>query len=413
MDKEGHVNFRAAAPDGPSKHDFHPAADGQLGGILKLYRDWRAGGDDAWMLGLLPLAKRSLDYCVQRWDPKGQGLVSEPHHNTYDIEFWGPESMCTSIYIGALWAMAAMLDHAGRRGEAGRYRGLARQGLAGMERELFNGEYYQQKVMWKELKDQSFARRMARVGRLSSAEDLLLKREGPKYQYGTGCLSDGIIGAWMSGLYGVGAPFDDRRVKSMLEAIFRHNFRRDLSGHANTQRPGYAMGREAGLLLCSWPRGGKPTLPFVYSDEVWTGIEYQVAAHCLQHGLVRQASEIVAAARSRYEGRTRNPFNEYECGSYYARAMASYALLPAFAGFRYDAVAKELFLSPATSRRPFTAFFSTALGWGTLILGSRDLSVILEEGSLDLRKVTLAGHLVRLPRPCRARAGREFKLALQ
>ena len=116
--------------------------------------------------------------------------------------------------------------------------------------------------------------------------------------------------------------------------------------HANPQRPSYAMGSEGGLLLCSWPRGGKPLLPFVYSDEVWTGIEYQVAAHLLMLGEVEKGLEIVRVCRARYDGVRRNPFNEYECGHWYARALSSYALLEAFSGVRYDAVDRALRVRP-------------------------------------------------------------------
>ena len=174
----------------------------------------------------------------------------------------------------------------------------------------------------------------------------LLKHEGPKYQYGTGCLSDSVIGVWMARIYGIDVPLKPANVHSNLRAIFRHNFKTDLSQHANAQRPGYAMGNEPGLLLCSWPRGDKPTLPFVYSDEVWTGIEYQVASHLIHEGLVEEGLTIVKAARRRYDGRTRNPWNEYECGNWYARAMSSYALLGALSGFRYSAVEKTVWFRP-------------------------------------------------------------------
>ena len=74
-------------------------------------------------------------------------------------------------------------------------------------------------------------------------------------------------------------------VRSAIAAVYRHNFRADLTAHHSVQRT-YALGDEAGLVLCSWPRGGRPRIPFVYSDEVWTGIEYQVAAHLIYEGLV-------------------------------------------------------------------------------------------------------------------------------
>lgn len=217
----------------------------------------------------------------------------------------------------------------------------------------------------------------------------LLKREGPKYQYGSGCLSDGVIGAWMARIYGIETPLSRQNLRSTLQAIFKHNFKTDLSEHANAQRPGYAMGREPGLLLCSWPRGGKPTLPFVYSDEVWTGIEYQVASHLIQEGFVTEGLTIVKALRSRYDGKTRNPWNEYECGNYYARAMASYSLLGALAGFRYSAVEKTLWFSPRLQVRPFKCFFSTASAFGSIEIGQESISVGVIEGELRIEKLVL------------------------
>jgi hypothetical protein len=149
------------------------------------------------------------------------------------------------------------------------------------------------------------------------------------------------------------------------------------------------MGHEPGLLLCTWPQGGKPTLPFVYSDEVWTGIEYQVASHLIAEGFVKEGLTIVKALRSRYDGRVRNPWNEYECGNYYARAMASYALLGALAGFRYSAVQRTLWFGPQLSVRPFRTFFSTASGFGAIVLDSRSLRIQLIEGELALEKLVL------------------------
>ena len=105
------------------------------------------------------------------------------------------------------------------------------------------------------------------------------------------------------------------------------------------------------MLLCTWPKGGELSLPFVYSNEVWTGIEYQVASHLMRMGRVQEGLEIVRACRDRYDGRVRNPFNEYECGHWYARAMSSYALLFGLSGARYDAVEKVLYLEPQPQRR--------------------------------------------------------------
>ena len=118
----------------------------------------------------------------------------------------------------------------------------------------------------------------------------------------------------------------------------------DLSDHVNPQRPGYAMGTDGGLLLCTWPEEDQPSLPFVYSNEVWTGIEYQVASHLIMMGMVEEGLDIVRTCRKRYDGKTRNPFNEYECGHWYARALSSYGLLQGLTGIRYDAVEDILYI---------------------------------------------------------------------
>lgn len=384
MDTKGHINFRSALPDGETSHDYHAASDGQLGGIMKLWREWQICGDIEWLKKLYPLAKRSLDYCIAAWDPDHKGALFEPHHNTYDIEFWGPDGMCTSIYIGALCAFAELAQAVGDD-SANEYADLAKKSAEYMDSTLFNGEYYEQHVQWEGLHDQSFSEFMK-----SDANDevsLLLKKEGPKYQYGIGCISDGVIGAWMARMYGIENPLDKEKVKEHLKAIFRYNFKEDLSEHACLQRPGYALGHESGLLLCTWPRGSKPTLPFVYSDEVWTGIEYQVAAHCIAEGLIEEGTKIVEAVRSRFDGRIRNPFNEYECGNYYARALASYALLQAYTGFHYSAVTNTLQIKRSDERR--TTFFSTESAFGTITVNGNEVNIHCLEGLLEPEKIEL------------------------
>jgi uncharacterized protein (DUF608 family) len=365
QDERGHQVFRTALPIRPQVHNFHAAADGQLGGIMKVYRDWRISGDTGWVRGLWPRVRASLDYCMATWDPDHKGWLEEPHHNTYDIEFWGPDGMCSSFYLGALRAAVTMGRALGD--DVAAYEQVLERGLARVESELFNGEYFIQKVELANLKAATAADRDNLLGlqNYSPEARALLEKEGPKYQYGSGCLSDGVLGSWMAMVCGVGQVLDAARVTSHLRSVYRHNLKHDLSAHANPQRPSYANGREGGLLLCTWPRGGALSLPFVYSDEVWTGIEYQVASHLILMGLVREGLDIVRTCRDRYDGRIRNPFDEYECGHWYARALSSYALLQSLSGARYDAVDKVLHLEPRIAG-DFRAFISTATGYGTV-----------------------------------------------
>jgi len=365
QDERGHQNFRTSLPIRPSVHNFHSAADGQLGGIMKVYREWRISGDTDWLRRLWPRIKQSLAYCIDEWDPNHEGVLREPHHNTYDIEFWGPDGMCTNFYLGGLSAAIVMAEELGD--DASLYNLLLKKGKHYMENRLFNGAYFNQQVEWENLNTPNPREGTTKQWNTAYSPEALalLEKEGPKYQYGSGCLSDGVLGVWLAEMCGVKSFLDEKKVESHLLSVFKHNFKTDLSEHANPQRPGYALGREAGLLLCSWPKGNMPSLPFVYSNEVWTGIEYQAAGHLMLLGHIEKGLAIVRAARSRYDGKIRNPFDEYECGHWYARALSSFGLLTALTGVSYDNVKKTLNISPRI-RGDFRSFLSTASGYGTV-----------------------------------------------
>jgi uncharacterized protein (DUF608 family) len=384
QDDHGHQEFRSALPIQPVAHTFHAAADGQLGGILKVYRDWRISGDTPWLRRLWPKVKTSLNYCIQQWDPDHKGWLEEPHHNTYDIEFWGPDGMCTSFYLGAL--RAAVLMGQALADDVAQYTAILEKGVGRMEQQLFDGEYFIQKIEWKNLRAPSPVEVKGLNANYSPEARQLLEKEGPKYQYGTGCLADGVLGVWMALVCGVGQVVDAQKVTSHLQAVYKYNLKHDLSAHANPQRPSYACGAEGGLLICTWPKGGELSLPFVYSNEVWTGIEYQVASHLMMMGRVDEGLDIVRTCRDRYDGRVRNPFNEYECGHWYARAMSSYALLQSLSGARYDAVEKKLYLQP-NIRGDFRCFLSTATGYGTVGMKDGKPFVEVKSGSIEIKKM--------------------------
>ncbi len=364
QDKDGHQTFRSALPIRPVATTFYAASDGQLGGIMKVYRDWRIADNDEWLRKIYPKVVESLDYCIKTWDPRLTGTLEEPHHNTYDIEFWGADGMCTSFYLGALKAISAMGDYLGE--DVQKYRSLYDKGRIAMETELYDGEYFFQKIKWEGLNAPDPVKASATAFNTSYSEEALqlLRKEGPKYQYGKGCLSDGVLGAWMAEVCGLNNIIDSEKVVSHLNSVFKYNFKKDLSDHSNPQRPSYALGNEGGLLLCTWPKGEMLSLPFVYSNEVWTGIEYQVASHLMFMGESEKGLEIVRTCRDRYDGRIRNPFDEYECGHWYARAMSSYAMLQGLTGVRYDAVTQELLID--YGRGDFTSFISTDTGFGNV-----------------------------------------------
>ena len=386
---EGHQAFRSALPIRPKIHDFYAASDGQLGGIMKVYREWRISGDSQWLKELFPRVKASMDYCINTWDPRHKGILEEPHHNTYDIEFWGPDGMCTSFYLGALLSVSQMGEFL--KEDVSTYQTLLKSGKTFMQDSLYNGEYFYQKIHWQGLKAPNPIEMSKNMWNSNYSEEaqVLLKKEGPKYQYGKGCLSDGVLGFWLARMCGLENPMDSSLIKSHLDAVYKYNLKHDLTNHVNPQRPSYALGKEGGLLLCTWPKGGKLSLPFVYSNEVWTGIEYQVASHLILMGEVAKGLDIVRTCRNRYDGQVRNPFDEYECGHWYARAMSSYGLLQGLTGVRYDAVDHILYIDSKIG--DFESFISAETGFGNVSLKKGKASLNMVYGNLDVKKVIVSG----------------------
>lgn len=396
QNEQGHQTFRATLPIKNPDHGFYAAADGQLGGIMKVYREWRISGDTPWMKSIFPKVKQSLDFCITTWDPKHKGVVEEPHHNTYDIEFWGPEGMCTSFYLGALTSFIQMGETIGE--DVSSYKELFSKGKSYMENELYDGEYFIQQIKWKGLEANDPVKVASKgINNQGYSPEALtiLEKEGPKYQYGNGCLSDGVLGCWIAKMAGLPDFIDQHKVKSHLEAVYKYNFKTDLREHVNPQRPSYALGNEGGLLLCTWPKGSELSLPFVYSNEVWTGIEYQVASHLMLMGDVEKGLDVVREVRKRYDGRTRNPFDEYECGHWYARAMSSYGLIQGITGIRYDAVDGMLYIDSKIGNN-FKSFISTDTGWGLAGLKNGKPFIEVKYGKINPSKAVVSGKEVEL-----------------
>lgn len=210
--------------------------------------------------------------------------------------------------------------------------------------------------------------------------------------YGTGCHADQVLGQWWAYHLGLGSLCDQSRMKTALASIYRHNWRKTLRDHVHKQRV-FAKDDEKGLLIVTWPQGGRPDPAILYCDEVWTGIEYEVAGAMLYEGMVTEALQIIRGARDRYTGDQRNPWSEIECGGHYARAMSAYALLHAAAGLDYDAGAQRLALAPRFNRDDFKTFFSTGSGWGVISLARKGATarckIEVHGGEVALRELQI------------------------
>jgi len=375
LDADGHQNCRLPLPirkpvrtsEQFEQMSFSSATpDGQLGSIVRTFRDWRISGDTVWLRSLWPKLRASLDFCIRTWDPHRRGWLERPRLNTYDILFWQPDIRDSSLYLAALQAITLMANALGE--ECADYARLLKSSAERLNTQLFNGEYFQQ-LPWAphdiDAQDADTLRKST-----DTPEGLaVINREGPPYQYGRGCMTDGLVGEWLAQLCGIGPLLDPEKVRKHLAAVFRHNFRATLADHVNPGRPKYALGREAGTLLCTWPRGGEPSFPFTYSTEVWSGLEYEAASHLIMAGMVEEGLTLVRACRARHDGTVRNPFDDFEAGRWYARSMACYALLQALSGVRLDRINGTLYLHPAWVG-DFQAFFCTASGYG--LVGVKD-----------------------------------------
>lgn len=364
---EGYVPHRVAMPvylkqfwgeviGGPEE----PALDGMLGCVLKTYREVRRGAGDEWLRRYWPNLVRLLDHIVGRWDPERTGLLRGIQPSTHDIDLAGLNPFMGTLWLAALRAaeeMALLVEDPARATE---YRALFERGSAGYDAALFTGEYYRQ---------------------------VLDPGDDAEFQWESGCLSDQLIGQWWAHLLDLGYLLPADHVKTALASVVAHNLRHGFTDFVHPFRV-YADGDDAGLLMCSWPHGGRPEVPTRYADEVWTGIEYQVAAHCIREGLTEQGRAILDALWRRYDGRRRNPYNEIECGDHYARALAGWSVIDTLGGTSWDAASRTLRLRPATVD---AVPLILDRGWGVLRRTGGGAELDCRHGEFVLDRVVLDG----------------------
>ena len=380
----GKMSFRASLPLG-RKADGVAAADGQMGCLMKLYRDWRLSGDEALLRALWPQAKETLEFCwiPGGWDADRDGVMEGCQHNTMDVEYYGPNPQMGGWYLGALRACEEMARHLGDGEFADTCRSLFESGRAWLDANLFNGDYYEHQI--RPAMDANAVASGLRLG--SGAANLV----DPELQLGAGCLVDQLVGQYMAHICGLGYLLDPRHVGTTLSSIMKYNYCDNLWTHFNHMRT-FALGDEAALLMATYPRGRRPRRPFPYYSEVMTGFEYTAAVGMLYEGQTDAGLTVIESIRARYDGRRRSPFDEAECGHHYARAMASWAAILALTGFHYDAVAQSLSFAPYRTG-DFQTVFSTGSAWGTFTRpDAGPATLTLHAGSpLTLRTVTVNG----------------------
>jgi uncharacterized protein (DUF608 family) len=314
------------------------AADGQCGSVLKAYREYQASADNSFLKRNWPRIKKALQYSIKQ-DGNEDGLIENSQHNTYDIDFYGPNTFVGSLYLAALRAGQEMAKDMEDEQFAERCRKIFESGSRLTVEKLWDGEYFIQLV------------------------DL---EEHPKHQYANGCLSDQLFGQGWAHQLGLGYIYPPEYVKKGLQSVWKYNWAPDVGPYNAVHRPErwFARPGEPGLFTCTWPKSRFMEEGVRYKSEVWTGIEYQAAGHMVWEGMLDEALAICRGIHYRYHPSRHNPFNEVECGDHYARAMASWGVYTALCGYEYHGPKGHLGFAPKITPENFRAAFTAAEGWG-------------------------------------------------
>ncbi len=378
--EQGLMSYRIHLPLETEAQSFGlAAADGQMGCIMKYYREWQLSGDDAFLKQNWAMVKKALEFCwiPKGWDPNKDGVMEGSQHNTMDVEYYGPNPQMGFWYLGALRATEEMASYLGDKKFAKTCRDLYENGSAWMDENLFNGEYYVQEIVPPMHLD-SIAKGLIRVKRRLVADD-------PQYQLGDGVLVDQLVGQVMAHILDLGYLANKDNILKTNESILKYNYRESLMKHPNFMRS-YAYKDESALLMADYP-GLRPRQPFPYFTEVMTGFEHAAAVEMLYEGQVDEGLKTIQDIRNRYDGKKRNPFNEAEFGHHYARSMMAWGGVLASTGFHYSGVDKTM----RFTSKPGTYFWSNGYSWGTCELTADAATIKVLYGQLELKRFALEG----------------------
>lgn len=335
-DDTGCMSTRMFSVFGQKRYEMVPACDGQLGSIVRIYRDFKNTGDLAFLKELWPKATAAMDYAFRQWDKDNDMVLDGQQNTTYDIEFYGPNPMTDFIFLAALKCCMEMAEILGDTLRQRQFEAAYAKGSAAADKMMFNGEYFEQVL-----------------------EDI----DRWKYQFGKGCLSDQLIGQFLAYMAGVGEILPREHMKTAMQSVFKYNYKTDFYQTDSVHRA-YAINGEGGMVIAEWPKGERPKMPLSYAGEVWTGVEYAAAVNLIYLGCIEEGLTIVKSVRDRYDGYKRNPFSEIESGHHYCRAMASWGLLNALLGLKSDMYRKVLSIHPVIQKEDISSFFICGKAWG-------------------------------------------------
>ena len=381
---DGRMGFRLQLPPGREMTDYRPCVDGQMGAVIKCYREWKISGDNNWLKDNWDNIKKVLEYAwsgsnYDRWDYDKDGVLEGRQHHTLDKELFGPSSWLQGMYLAALKAAGEMAEFLGDISKAQEYLGIYEKGRKWTKENLFNGEYFIHKT---DVTDKS-------ITEAFDASDIYWNEETGeiKYQIAEGSSIDQLLGQWHADLMGLGEIFDSKQMDTALSAMMKYNFKDSMRHFANPWRV-FSVNDEAGSVICVYPDGAqKPKIPVPYCEETMTGFEYSFAGLLLIRGKIEEGIKVIKAVRDRFDGEKRNPWNEFECGNNYARSMASFAFIPILSGFSYHMSKGYIGFNPY--KEEFKTLWSLDSAWGSFESRDNRATLNIIEGELTLESFGL------------------------
>jgi len=365
-----------------TEQNFRPCVDGQMEEVIRCYRQWRFTGDDSWLKDNSKYIFSMLEYAwsdknPDKWDENQDGVLEGRQHHTLDMELFGPSSWLQGFYLLALECGAKMAKYLGDENRAKLYTKIFNSGKEWCNENLFNGEYFCQKV---EIANKEILEKFNAVEPYWNSEAKQIK-----YQIADGCMIDQMLSDWHAALIGEEGVFDKDKKRTALKSLYKYNFKSSMREVTNMWR-NFALNDEGGTLICSYPDSVKtPAIPIPYCEETMTGFEYALAGLMIHEGFITEGESMVKAIRDRYDGEKRNPFNEIECGNNYARSMASYALMPIYSGFKFDMTKKHIGFAPKAKNGKY--LFSVCQSWGTVSFDERSFSLSVMGEPLTLASI--------------------------
>lgn len=384
-DENGRMGFRLMLPLGRGITNFRPCVDGQMGSVIKFYREWKISGDNKYLADNWGNIKKILEYAwnennPDRWDYDKDGVLEGRQHHTLDMELFGPSSWLEGFYLAALKAASEMAEFLGDTEKASEYLHMFECGKEWTKNNLFNGKYFVQKI---NLKDKALTDSF-------NASDTYWNSEKNeiKYQIGNGSSIDQLLAQWHANILGLGEIFDSKQVDTALDSMMKYNYKESMRDFANPWRI-FSLEDEAGSVICVYPqRAHKPEIPIPYCEETMTGFEYALSGLLCSEGKINEGIKVAKAVRDRFDGKKRNPWNEFECGSNYARSMASYALIPILSGFEFDMPHNHIGFNPYKKDK-FNCIWSLDNVWGSIAIDTEKATLSVFEGSVTLQSFGL------------------------